>query len=68
MCSQGESGEATDDEMVTRKAKVYKECRSRSGSDPQDINEQEESGNTTCLHMRLLCFNFIGKYTFSFNL
>ncbi|XP_073934835.1 1-phosphatidylinositol 4,5-bisphosphate phosphodiesterase epsilon-1 isoform X3 [Castor canadensis] len=40
---RGESGEATDDEMVTRKAKVYKECRSRSGSDPQDINEQEES-------------------------
>ncbi|KAM4852782.1 1-phosphatidylinositol 4,5-bisphosphate phosphodiesterase epsilon-1 [Thomomys bottae] len=40
---RGESGEATDDEMATRKAKVYKECRSRSGSDPQDINEQEES-------------------------
>ncbi|MEJ1276418.1 phospholipase C epsilon 1 [Cricetulus griseus] len=40
---QGESGEATDDEMVTRKAKMYRECRSRSGSDPQDINEQEES-------------------------
>ncbi|XP_012889833.1 PREDICTED: 1-phosphatidylinositol 4,5-bisphosphate phosphodiesterase epsilon-1 isoform X1 [Dipodomys ordii] len=40
---RGESGEATDDEMVTRKAKVYRECRSRSGSDPQDVNEQEES-------------------------
>lgn len=44
MCSQGESGEATDDEMATRKAKLHKECRSWSGSDPQDINEQEESG------------------------
>nr|XP_003462442.1 1-phosphatidylinositol 4,5-bisphosphate phosphodiesterase epsilon-1 isoform X1 [Cavia porcellus]XP_012999385.1 1-phosphatidylinositol 4,5-bisphosphate phosphodiesterase epsilon-1 isoform X1 [Cavia porcellus] len=40
---RGESGEATDDEMTTRKAKMQKECRSRSGSDPQDINEQEES-------------------------
>ncbi|EPY88760.1 1-phosphatidylinositol-4,5-bisphosphate phosphodiesterase epsilon-1 isoform 1 [Camelus ferus] len=40
---RGESGEATDDEMGTRKAKTHKECRSRSGSDPQDINEQEES-------------------------
>ncbi|XP_059890427.1 1-phosphatidylinositol 4,5-bisphosphate phosphodiesterase epsilon-1 isoform X2 [Delphinus delphis] len=40
---RGESGEATDDEMATRKAKMHKECRSRSGSDPQEINEQEES-------------------------
>ncbi|XP_073096764.1 1-phosphatidylinositol 4,5-bisphosphate phosphodiesterase epsilon-1 isoform X5 [Manis javanica] len=40
---QGESGEVTDDEMATRKAKMHKECRSRSGSDPQDANEQEES-------------------------
>uniref|UniRef100_A0A2K5PAD8 Phosphoinositide phospholipase C n=1 Tax=Cebus imitator TaxID=2715852 RepID=A0A2K5PAD8_CEBIM len=40
---RGESGEATDDEMATRKAKMHKECRSRSGSDPQDVNEQEES-------------------------
>nr|KAF6425510.1 phospholipase C epsilon 1 [Molossus molossus] len=40
---RGESGEATDDEMASRKAKMHKECRSWSGSDPQDINEQEES-------------------------
>uniref|UniRef100_A0A9L0TMQ9 Phosphoinositide phospholipase C n=1 Tax=Equus caballus TaxID=9796 RepID=A0A9L0TMQ9_HORSE len=40
---RGESGEATDDEMATRKVKVHKECRSRSGSDPQDANEPEES-------------------------
>uniref|UniRef100_A0A2K5CII7 Phosphoinositide phospholipase C n=1 Tax=Aotus nancymaae TaxID=37293 RepID=A0A2K5CII7_AOTNA len=40
---RGESGEATDDEMATRKTKMHKECRSRSGSDPQDVNEQEES-------------------------
>ncbi|XP_007535682.1 1-phosphatidylinositol 4,5-bisphosphate phosphodiesterase epsilon-1 isoform X2 [Erinaceus europaeus] len=45
---RGESGEATDDEMATRKVKMHKECRSRSGSDPQDVNEQEESDlNTT---------------------
>ncbi|KAM5237306.1 1-phosphatidylinositol 4,5-bisphosphate phosphodiesterase epsilon-1 isoform 2-T2 [Ctenodactylus gundi] len=44
---RGESGEATDDEMTTRKAKMNKECRSRSGSDPQDINEQEESETST---------------------
>ncbi|XP_044791248.2 1-phosphatidylinositol 4,5-bisphosphate phosphodiesterase epsilon-1 isoform X3 [Bubalus bubalis] len=40
---RGESGEVTDDEMATRKAKTHKESRSRSGSDPQDVNEQEES-------------------------
>ncbi|XP_041595627.1 1-phosphatidylinositol 4,5-bisphosphate phosphodiesterase epsilon-1 isoform X4 [Vulpes lagopus] len=40
---RGESGEAADDEMATRKAKMHRECRSRSGSDPQDMNEQEES-------------------------
>ncbi|XP_036024173.1 1-phosphatidylinositol 4,5-bisphosphate phosphodiesterase epsilon-1 [Onychomys torridus] len=43
MLMRGESGEATDDEMATRKARMYRECRSRSGSDPQDANEQEES-------------------------
>ncbi|CAO2585342.1 1-phosphatidylinositol 4,5-bisphosphate phosphodiesterase epsilon-1 [Lemmus lemmus] len=42
MLMRGESGEATDDEMTTRKAKMYRDCRSRSGSDPQDVNEQEE--------------------------
>lgn len=49
MLMRGESGEVTDDEMATRKAKLYRECRSRSGSDPQDGNDQEESeanGNT----------------------
>ncbi|MXQ92751.1 hypothetical protein E5288_WYG004384 [Bos mutus] len=40
---RGESGEVTDDEMATRKARTHKESRSRSGSDPQDVNEQEES-------------------------
>uniref|UniRef100_A0A452TBQ6 Phosphoinositide phospholipase C n=1 Tax=Ursus maritimus TaxID=29073 RepID=A0A452TBQ6_URSMA len=40
---RGESGEAADDEMATRKAKMHRESRSRSGSDPQDMNEQEES-------------------------
>ncbi|XP_027765256.1 1-phosphatidylinositol 4,5-bisphosphate phosphodiesterase epsilon-1 isoform X2 [Empidonax traillii] len=40
---RGESGEATDDEMATRKAKSCKEYRNRSGSDPQDIDEQEEA-------------------------
>uniref|UniRef100_A0A452TBX4 Phosphoinositide phospholipase C n=1 Tax=Ursus maritimus TaxID=29073 RepID=A0A452TBX4_URSMA len=42
---RGESGEAADDEMATRKAKMHRESRSRSGSDPQDMNEQEESGH-----------------------
>ncbi|XP_073760523.1 1-phosphatidylinositol 4,5-bisphosphate phosphodiesterase epsilon-1 isoform X3 [Callorhinus ursinus] len=40
---RGESGEAADDEMATRKSKMHRESRSRSGSDPQDMNEQEES-------------------------
>lgn len=44
VCSQGESGEAADDETATRKVKMQRESRSRSGSDPQDMNEQEESG------------------------
>ncbi|XP_062988959.1 1-phosphatidylinositol 4,5-bisphosphate phosphodiesterase epsilon-1 isoform X2 [Elgaria multicarinata webbii] len=39
---RGESGDGTDDEMATRKARPFKENRSRSGSDPQDIDEQEE--------------------------
>ncbi|XP_053161906.1 1-phosphatidylinositol 4,5-bisphosphate phosphodiesterase epsilon-1 isoform X2 [Hemicordylus capensis] len=39
---RGESGEGTDDEMATRKARPFKETRNRSGSDPQDIDEQEE--------------------------
>ncbi|XP_048361248.1 1-phosphatidylinositol 4,5-bisphosphate phosphodiesterase epsilon-1 isoform X3 [Sphaerodactylus townsendi] len=42
MLMRGESGDATDDEMVTRKVRPYRENRSRSGSDPQDIDEQEE--------------------------
>ncbi|XP_015262129.1 PREDICTED: 1-phosphatidylinositol 4,5-bisphosphate phosphodiesterase epsilon-1 isoform X1 [Gekko japonicus] len=40
---RGESGDATDDEMAIRKARPHKENRSRSGSDPQDIDEQEET-------------------------
>ncbi|XP_044276579.1 1-phosphatidylinositol 4,5-bisphosphate phosphodiesterase epsilon-1 isoform X1 [Varanus komodoensis] len=39
---RGESGDGTDDEMTTRKARPFKENRSRSGSDPQDIDEQDE--------------------------
>ncbi|XP_042312772.1 1-phosphatidylinositol 4,5-bisphosphate phosphodiesterase epsilon-1 isoform X3 [Sceloporus undulatus] len=40
---RGESGDGTDDEMAIRKARPFKENRSRSGSDPQDIDEQEEA-------------------------
>ncbi|XP_066456797.1 1-phosphatidylinositol 4,5-bisphosphate phosphodiesterase epsilon-1 isoform X3 [Eleutherodactylus coqui] len=39
---RGESGDAADDEMATRKSKSYKESRSRSGSDPPETDEQEE--------------------------
>ncbi|XP_039191939.1 1-phosphatidylinositol 4,5-bisphosphate phosphodiesterase epsilon-1 isoform X3 [Crotalus tigris] len=39
---RGESGDGTDDEMASRKVKPLKENRNRSGSDPQDIDEQEE--------------------------
>ncbi|XP_072481727.1 1-phosphatidylinositol 4,5-bisphosphate phosphodiesterase epsilon-1 isoform X1 [Notamacropus eugenii] len=46
---RGESGEATDDEMAIRKAKTYKECRGRSGSDPQDLNEQEEADQSVII-------------------
>ncbi|NWX83151.1 PLCE1 phosphodiesterase, partial [Nothoprocta pentlandii] len=47
---RGESGEATDDEMATRKAKSCKEYRNRSGSDPQDIDEQEESDQSIIIN------------------
>ncbi|ETE61693.1 1-phosphatidylinositol-4,5-bisphosphate phosphodiesterase epsilon-1 [Ophiophagus hannah] len=42
---RGESGDGTDDEMASRKARPpvpLKENRIRSGSDPQDIDEHEE--------------------------
>ncbi|KAM8924219.1 1-phosphatidylinositol 4,5-bisphosphate phosphodiesterase epsilon-1 isoform 2-T2 [Pelodytes ibericus] len=39
---RGESGDAADDEMATRKSKSCKEGRSRSGSDPPETDEQEE--------------------------
>ncbi|XP_078079672.1 1-phosphatidylinositol 4,5-bisphosphate phosphodiesterase epsilon-1 isoform X3 [Mustelus asterias] len=40
---RGESGDITDEETSARKARSYKESRSRSGSDPADFDEQEES-------------------------
>ncbi|XP_063290642.1 1-phosphatidylinositol 4,5-bisphosphate phosphodiesterase epsilon-1 isoform X3 [Pelobates fuscus] len=39
---RGESGDAADDEMATRKSKSCKETRSRSGSDPPETDEQAE--------------------------
>ena len=39
--------------MATRKAKTHKENRSRSGSDPQDVNEQEESGKAASSYLRV---------------
>lgn len=47
--------------MVTRKAKMYRECRSRSGSDPQDVNEQEELGKALCSHLNLFVLLLWGK-------
>ncbi|XP_073541670.1 1-phosphatidylinositol 4,5-bisphosphate phosphodiesterase epsilon-1 isoform X2 [Phyllobates terribilis] len=44
---KGESGDAADDEMATRKSKSLKEPRSRSGSDPPEIDEQEEQDQNT---------------------
>ncbi|XP_067908704.1 1-phosphatidylinositol 4,5-bisphosphate phosphodiesterase epsilon-1-like [Heterodontus francisci] len=40
---RGESGDITDEETCTRKIRSCKESRSRSGSDPADFDEQEES-------------------------
>ncbi|XP_078422149.1 1-phosphatidylinositol 4,5-bisphosphate phosphodiesterase epsilon-1 isoform X2 [Cetorhinus maximus] len=40
---RGESGDITDEETCARKSRSYKESRSRSGSDPADFDEQEES-------------------------
>ncbi|KAM4030222.1 1-phosphatidylinositol 4,5-bisphosphate phosphodiesterase epsilon-1 isoform 4-T4 [Anomaloglossus baeobatrachus] len=44
---RGESGDAADDEMTTRKSKSLKEPRSRSGSDPPEIDEQEEQDHNS---------------------
>uniref|UniRef100_A0A8C6XMK8 Phosphoinositide phospholipase C n=1 Tax=Naja naja TaxID=35670 RepID=A0A8C6XMK8_NAJNA len=46
---RGESGDGTDDEMASRRARPpipLKENRIRSGSDPQDIDEHEEPDPT----------------------
>ncbi|XP_053307254.1 1-phosphatidylinositol 4,5-bisphosphate phosphodiesterase epsilon-1 isoform X2 [Spea bombifrons] len=44
---RGESGDAADDEMATRKSKSCKESRSRSGSDPPETDEQEGKDHNT---------------------
>ncbi|XP_078269858.1 1-phosphatidylinositol 4,5-bisphosphate phosphodiesterase epsilon-1 isoform X2 [Rhinoraja longicauda] len=46
---RGDSGEITDEEVSTRKARSCKESRSRSGSDPADFDEQEESDLSTTM-------------------
>lgn len=51
--------------MATRKAKTHKESRSRSGSDPQDVNEQEESGKAVSSHLRVFK---MGKHAFGLKL
>uniref|UniRef100_A0A670ZJ72 Phosphoinositide phospholipase C n=1 Tax=Pseudonaja textilis TaxID=8673 RepID=A0A670ZJ72_PSETE len=51
---RGESGDGTDDEMASRKARPpvpLKENRIRSGSDPQDIDEHEEPGKNNLLNL-----------------
>lgn len=40
---------------------MYRECRSRSGSDPQDVNEQEELGNALCSHLNFFVLLLWGK-------
>ncbi|XP_072413867.1 1-phosphatidylinositol 4,5-bisphosphate phosphodiesterase epsilon-1 isoform X2 [Chiloscyllium punctatum] len=40
---RGESGDITDEETSARKSRSCKESRARSGSDPVDFDEQEES-------------------------
>lgn len=61
--------------MATRKAKSCKEYRNRSGSDPQDIDEQEESGRyVASVFKRLsglckkilvqMCFTVLNVYMF----
>ncbi|MGH0117316.1 UNVERIFIED_CONTAM: hypothetical protein FKN15_013839, partial [Acipenser sinensis] len=46
---RGDSGDATDDEMATRKTKSCKENCGRSGSDPLDFGEQVESEENTAM-------------------
>ncbi|MGH0136925.1 UNVERIFIED_CONTAM: hypothetical protein FKN15_008499 [Acipenser sinensis] len=46
---RGDSGDATDDEMATRKTKSCKENSGRSGSDPLDFREQVEPEENTAM-------------------
>ncbi|XP_027019022.2 1-phosphatidylinositol 4,5-bisphosphate phosphodiesterase epsilon-1 isoform X2 [Tachysurus fulvidraco] len=44
---RGDSGDATDDEMISRKTKSCKEALSRRSSDPLDSVEQEENDDSS---------------------
>ncbi|KAJ8264365.1 hypothetical protein GJAV_G00148300 [Gymnothorax javanicus] len=46
---RGDSGDATDDEMVSRKTRSCKESLGRSGSDPTDSVDQEEQEDGSSL-------------------
>uniref|UniRef100_A0A4W3K0M2 Phosphoinositide phospholipase C n=1 Tax=Callorhinchus milii TaxID=7868 RepID=A0A4W3K0M2_CALMI len=50
---RGDSGDVTDDEICTRKTRSCKEPRSRSGSDPPDFLEQEESAGSCSIPARV---------------
>lgn len=42
--TQGDSGDGTDDEMISRKTRSCKETLGRRESDPLESVEQEEAG------------------------
>jgi len=45
--SQGDSGDVTDDEMVSRKTRSCKEGLGRNGPELSDSIDQDESGSTS---------------------
>lgn len=54
-CLQGDSGDATDDEMVCRKARSCKEGHYRNGPESDGI-EQEDAGDLDILNSPVLTF------------
>lgn len=45
-CSQGDSGDGTDDEMISRKTRSCKETLGRRESDPLESVEHEDAGES----------------------
>ena len=64
--TQGDSGDATDDEMVSRKTRSCKEGLYRNGPESDSI-DQEDPGDTFRNQGNLLNKSITTKYIISYN-